>query len=112
MAEQSTENRRKKCHGFWLRLRQEAILISNVRMSASKKINPMALIRTLTISTATFKRVKEKFYGLRQTENGLEDISCPATWLPPYKPEEISQSLSGHNFNISKCMNLKFCEDI
>ena len=35
--------------------------------SASKKINLMALIRTLTISTATFKRMKEKFYGFRQT---------------------------------------------
>ena len=37
-------------------------------MSASKKINLMALIRTLTISTTTFERMKEKFYGFRQTE--------------------------------------------
>ena len=36
--------------------------------SASKKINLMALIRTLTISTTTFEGVKEKFYGFRQTE--------------------------------------------
>ena len=28
----------------------------------------MALIRTLTISTATFERMKEKFYGFRQTD--------------------------------------------
>ena len=43
------------------------ILISNVRTSASKKINLMALIRTLTISTTTFERMKEKLYGFRQT---------------------------------------------
>ena len=28
----------------------------------------MTLIRTLTISTTTFKRMKEKFYGFLQTE--------------------------------------------
>ena len=28
----------------------------------------MALIRTLTISTTTFERMNEKFYGFRQTE--------------------------------------------
>ena len=38
-------------------------------MSASKKINLMALIRTLTISTTTFERMKEKFDGFRQTES-------------------------------------------
>ena len=43
------------------------ILISKFRTSASKKINLMALIRTLTMSTATFERMKEKFYGFRQT---------------------------------------------
>ena len=64
---QAAENRRKKCHRFWLRLRHTVILISNVRRSASKKINLMALIRTLTISTATFERMKEKFYDFRQT---------------------------------------------
>ena len=44
------------------------ILISKVRTSASKKINVMALIRTLTISTITFERMKEKFDGFRQTD--------------------------------------------
>ena len=44
------------------------ILMSKVRTSASKKINQMALIRTLTISTTTFERIKEKFYGFRQTD--------------------------------------------
>ena len=43
-------------------------LISNVRTSASKKINLMALIRTLTILTTTFENMKEKFYGFWQTE--------------------------------------------
>ena len=46
-------------------------------------------------------------------QNGLEDISCPLTWLPPYfNPEEILQSLSGYNFNISKYVNLQFSENI
>ena len=44
------------------------ILISKFRMSASKKISLVALIRTLTISTTTFERMKEKFYGFRQPE--------------------------------------------
>ena len=61
---QSAENR----HRFWLRLRHAVILISKVRTSVSKKINLMPLIRTLTISTTTFERMKEKFYGFRQTE--------------------------------------------
>ena len=67
---QSAENRGKKCHRFWLRLRQAMILTSNVRMSVSKKINLMALIRTPTTSTTTFERMKEKFDGFRQTELG------------------------------------------
>ena len=58
----------EKCHRFWLRLRQAVILISNVRTSASKKINLMAIFRTLTISSTTFERMKEKFDGFRQTE--------------------------------------------
>ena len=56
---QSAENRRKMYHRFWLRLRHAVILISNVRTSASKKINEMALIRTLTVSTTAFKRMKK-----------------------------------------------------
>ena len=43
------------------------ILISKVRTLASNKINLMALIRTLTISSTTLERMKEKFYGFRQT---------------------------------------------
>ena len=58
----------EKCHRFWLHLRHAVIMISNVRTSASKKIKLMALIGTLTISTTTFERMKEKFYGCRQTE--------------------------------------------
>ena len=48
-------------------LRHAVILISNDRTSASKKMNRMALIRTLTVSTTAFERTKEKFYGIRQT---------------------------------------------
>ena len=65
---QSMENRRKDCHRFWLRLRHAVILTLNDRTSASKKINGMALIRTLNVSTTAFKKTKEKFYGFRQTE--------------------------------------------
>ena len=61
-------NRRKECHQFWLRLCHAVILISNDRTSASKKINGMTLIRTLTVSTTAFERTKEKFYGFRQTK--------------------------------------------
>ena len=64
---QSAENRRKKCHRFWLCLPRAVILISNDRTSTSKKINRMTLIRTLMVSTAAFERTKEKFYGFRQT---------------------------------------------
>ena len=42
-------------------------LISNVRTSASKKMNLMALTRTLRISTTTFERTKEKFHDFRNT---------------------------------------------
>ena len=57
------------CSTFRLRLRHAVILISNGRTSASKKINLMTLVQTLTISTTTFERMKEKFDGFRQTEN-------------------------------------------
>ena len=43
------------------------ILISNDQTSASKKINRMALIRTLTVFTIAFERDKEELYGFRQT---------------------------------------------
>ena len=41
--------------------------ISKDRTSASKKINLMALIRTLTVSTIAFERKREELYGFRQT---------------------------------------------
>ena len=49
----------EKCHRFWLRLRHALILISNDRTSASKKINGMALIRTLMDSITALERTKE-----------------------------------------------------
>ena len=49
----------KECHGSWLRLRHAVILVLNDRTSASKKINGMALILTLTVSTTAFERTKE-----------------------------------------------------
>ena len=55
-AKLSAENRGKECHRFWLRYTVN--LISNDRTSASKKINRMALIRTLTISNVAFERKK------------------------------------------------------
>ena len=48
--------------------RHTVILISNDRTSASKKINRMVLIQTLTVSTIAFERKKEELYGFRQTE--------------------------------------------
>ena len=47
--------------------------MSKVRTSASKKINLMELIRTLTISTTTFERIKKKFDGFQQTD--LTDLT-------------------------------------
>ena len=40
----------------------------------------------------------------------LEDISCSPTWLPPYKPKEIVQSLSGHYFDISRTVSTQSFE--
>ena len=37
---------------------------------------------------------------------------CPKTWLTSYKSEKMLQRLSTQNFNISKCVNLNFSEDI
>ena len=82
---QSKENRGKECHWFWLRLRHRVILISNVRTSASKEINRMALIWAPTVITTALERTKEKFYGFRQTETSKSLES------PHYFPE-INQS--------------------
>ena len=73
---QSAENRRKECHRFWLRLRHVVVLISNNRTSASKKINGMALIRTLTVSTTASEMTKRKFYGFRQTVKSDSKVSA------------------------------------
>ena len=34
-------------------------------------------------------------------------FSCPSIWLSPYKPREIFQILNGHNFKISRYINIK-----
>ena len=64
---QSMENRRKECHRFWLRFRHTVIQILNVRTSASKKINGIALIRTITASTTAFETTKDNICDFRQT---------------------------------------------
>ena len=61
----STENCRKVCHRFWLCLRHAVTLISNVRTSASKKINDIDL--SSDGLTNAFEESEEKFYGFRQT---------------------------------------------
>ena len=48
------------------------ILISNDRTSASKKLNRMALIGTLTVSTTALEITKKKFDGFRQTDLAKE----------------------------------------
>ena len=48
------------------------ILILNDQTSTSKKINLMALIRTLTVSTIAFERKREELYGFWQT-GGFHD---------------------------------------
>ena len=35
----------------------------------------------------------------------VEDISCFPTWLPPYKPKKILQSLSGHITSTSQSVS-------
>ena len=57
---------RKECNRFRLRLRCTLILILNDRTSASKKINLMALVKTLTVPTIAFEREKIELYGLQQ----------------------------------------------
>ena len=65
---QSAENRRKSITNSGYAYVTQWFWFSNVRTSASNKINLMALIRTLTISTTTFERMKGKFDGFRLTE--------------------------------------------
>ena len=48
------------------------ILISNDRTSASKKLNRMALIGILTVSTTAFEITKEKFDDFLQTDLAKE----------------------------------------
>ena len=48
---------------------------SNVSL---KENNPMALIRTLKISTTTFERMKGKLYGFRQTALSETKSTDPA----------------------------------
>ena len=50
---------------FWLRLCHAVILISNIQISASMRINWMALIE-LMVLTGAFERTDEKFCGIRQ----------------------------------------------
>ena len=39
-----------------------------------QKMNGMALIRTLTVSTTAFEKTKEKFYGFQQTVLRMQDF--------------------------------------
>ena len=64
----SADNHREDCHRFWLRLHDTVILISNVRISTSVKINWIVLISILMVLTTMFERTEEKFYGFRQTD--------------------------------------------
>ena len=52
---------------------------------ASKKINRMALIQTLTVSTTAFDRTKEKFYGFRQVGKLFLRTKSLEICLKPYK---------------------------
>ena len=74
---QSAENRRKECHRFWLRLRHAVILISNVRISASKKINLMPLIWTPPVWPLRWKERKKNSFGkLFNWKCYQENVEC------------------------------------
>ena len=82
------------------------ILISKVRMSVSKKINLMVLIRTLTISTTTFERMKEKFDGFRQTVKSINvDLknfpNCKVFFCHEYENRSIN--LCDLEITVQKC---------
>ena len=97
ICKQSAENRRKERHRFWLRLLHAVILISNDRTSASKKINEMALIRTLTVSTTAFDRTREKFCGFRQTVN--MSLNSPAAAIVDLPKSTVKiQIITSFNF--------------
>ena len=51
------------------------ILILNVRTSASKKINRMALIYVLTVLATVLERMREKFYRFQLTAKMLNVFS-------------------------------------
>ena len=69
------------------------IVISTVRTSASKKVNLMAFIRTLMISTTTFERMKEEFYGFRQTEYAISFTLTLDMINPISEFEDIHQQI-------------------
>ena len=91
---QSAENRRKERNQFWLRLRHAVILISNVRTSASKKINLKASIRTLAKAKPEgvdpnssdldfcIRKNEEKFYGFRQTVLKIKYFQFQSRYFP------------------------------
>ena len=65
------------------------ILISNDRTSASKKINGMALIRTLMVSTTAFERTKENsmvFGRLIENQRTQSDsaLNADQIWFKSY----------------------------
>ena len=67
--------------------------------------------------SARFYAIQIKGFCMRYKHQRFEDfpIYCmakSAVVLPPFNPEEICQSLSGHNFNTSKCIKSKFWENI
>ena len=47
------------------------ILISNVRISASMKVNWMAWAGTLTVLSTVFERTEQEFYGFQQTVESI-----------------------------------------